>query len=220
MSALIPRKAAQRNKLRDRRQRDLRPGPRGPTGGTTRGLPPPPPPESHLHMQSAGAGGAGGQEGAEWAGVLGAGRNELLGVPPCAGRWLGWGGASAGHLAVVTPPPRLHRVGEGGNDPNFRRQDGKDILLFLQGFSARACIFPDVRLGFPRGRASHSPRPAPIPHTCSLSDGECSAVPALSPWPLPSREGTLEPPGCPPEQPPRGCLSRRSGVAPGASCPH
>lgn len=41
MSALIPRKAAQRNKLRDRRQWDLRPGPRGPTGGTARGLPPP-----------------------------------------------------------------------------------------------------------------------------------------------------------------------------------
>lgn len=127
----------------------------------------------------------------------GSGEKRASGGPSMCREVVGVGGASAGHLAAVTPPPRLHRVGEGGNDPNFRRQDGKDILLFLQGFSARACIFPDVRLGFPRGRASHPPHPAPSPHTCSLSDGEGSVVPALSPWPLPSREGTPDPPRLP-----------------------
>lgn len=128
------------------------------------------------------------------------------------------GGGACWPLAAVTPPPLLRRVGEGGTDPNFRRQDGKGTLLFLQGFSARACTFPYVRLGFPRGRASRPPRPAPNPHTCSLSEGEGDVVPALSPWPLPSREGTLAP--SPAAHPPVAACQGGRGSLPEPSVPH
>lgn len=181
-----------------------------------------PPTPSHLHMQSSGAGepeGLGGGR-ASGPGSWERGERSFWGSLHVEGGG-GGGGGACWPLAAVTPPPLFCRVGEGGTDPNFRRQDGKGTLPFLQGFSARACTFPYVRLGFPRGRVFCPPRPAPSPHTCSLFEGEGDEFPALSPWPLPSREGTLAPsPAAHRSNPPVAACPGGRGSFPEPPVPH
>lgn len=136
MSALIPRKAAQRNKLRDRRQWDLRPGPRGPTGGTARGLPPP----CLICICKAAGRGAAPTAGRGQAGGTGAatGPWERRETGPLWGLTrVGSGGGGGGVLLLLPPGSGCWR----GADHHFR-------WVFLRGFTARTSLCP--------------PRPAPM----------------------------------------------------------
>lgn len=199
MSALIPRKAAQRNKFRDRRQRDLRPGRRGPTGGTTRGLPLLPHDSfAYANQQAAGPRPPGG-----WSSGQGRGPGTI--VPDSRGALDGESarGGRTGVLGVVCwvltdidiphGRGRLRRAGVWGNRPPRHAGRRGRAALCLQGFSARASGCSSWDLGSPvppvRPALSIPPRPGArcvslasprrSVHTWSLPYGEDVAPSAL-----------------------------------------